>query len=49
MPRKTQPVNNNKAIMNVLHSLSSVCRSDLVVLNSCVPKARITEGPGFQR
>lgn len=50
MQSKAQPMKNTKAIIDVMHFLISVCKSDLVVINCCGPMARTAEKPAsFQK
>lgn len=49
MQSKALPMKNNKAIINVMHFLASVCKSDFMVINCCGPMERIAEDPGFQK
>lgn len=49
MQSKTQPMKNTQAIINVMHFWTSVCKSDLVIINCCGPMAKIAENSGFQK
>lgn len=49
MQSKAQPMKNTQAIINVMHFWTSVCKSDLVIINCCGPMARIAENSGFQK
>lgn len=49
MQSKAQAMKNNKAIINVMHFLAPVCKSDLVAINCCGCMARSAEDPSFRK